>query len=60
MFEIEWLHNKGMIASWRDYENMPQPMLDDARLLMEGEALQQKREAQTQRRASRGSRGLRG
>jgi hypothetical protein len=44
LLELRQLHRMGIVASWADYEALPVAVLEDARLLLEGEALGQKME----------------
>jgi hypothetical protein len=39
-----WLHERGLISSWRDYDEMPLRMWSDARMLMEHEAKAQQQQ----------------
>ena len=39
MLEIRWLKERGLVASYDDYWNLPAQVLEDARLLAEVEAL---------------------
>jgi hypothetical protein len=34
---MRWLREHGVTATWRDYRDLPLPLLDDARLVMEAE-----------------------
>jgi hypothetical protein len=46
-----WLHEHGLIGSYDDYVGLPFAVLEDARLLMEQDALQAERE---RRKAGKG------
>ena len=41
---MNWLHDHGLIGNYEDYLALPIAVLEDARLLMEGEHAQAERE----------------
>ena len=41
---LNWLHDHGLIGNYEDYLALPIAVLEDARLLMEGEHVQAERE----------------
>jgi len=41
--EIAYFHEQGLVSSLEDYLNLPASVLDDARMVGEGEAVRQKR-----------------
>lgn len=50
--EISFLHERGVVSCYQDYLDLPLQVLDDARIWMEGVALQQRE--QENRSARRG------
>ena len=41
---MKWLHEYGLVSNLDDYEMLPLPVLEDARLLMEAQAIDMRRE----------------
>lgn len=51
-----WLREHGLISKYEDYLDLPMSVLEDARLLMEGEAVAVKRERARAEQAARRTR----
>lgn len=47
---MRWLHEHGILAAYGGLAEVPVAVLEDARLLMEAEAIEAKRQAQMGRR----------
>lgn len=50
---MSWLHEHGLIANYDDYVDLPAAVLMDARLLMEAEMAERKRQAERAAREGR-------
>lgn len=50
---MRWLREHGLISNVADYDALPFPVLEDARLLMDAEAVARKRQAQQEEQARR-------